>query len=177
MEPGRLKKTPPMRHRLAKGGLNGNGMLSAEQLRQIDEAIAAHRSTEGAALPMLHDIQAALGHVPREALPLLAEALNISRAEMHGIVSFYHDFRETPSGRHCVKLCQAEACQAMGGRALTEEVTRLFGVRLGETSADGALTMEPVYCLGLCAVSPAALVDGEPLGRVDAAMLAEVLQR
>ncbi len=152
-------------------------MLAAGQLRMVEAAIAAHRGTEGAALPILHDIQAALGFVPQAALPLVAEALNRSRAELHGVASFYHDFRAAPAGRHHIRLCQAEACQAMGGREVTRDAEQRLGLALGETSADGTLTFEAVYCLGLCACAPAALVDGAPLGRVDAAALAQAVGR
>ncbi len=152
-------------------------MLAAEQLRVVEAAIAAHRGTEGAALPILHHIQSALGFVPQAVLPVVAEALNRSRAELHGVASFYHDFRDAPAGRHLVQLCQAEACQAMGVRQVTRESEQRLGLALGETSPDGALTLEAVYCLGLCACAPAALVDGAPLGRVDAAALAAAVGR
>lgn len=128
--------------------------------------IARHHRREGALLPILHEIQATLGHVPKEAVAPIAEALNLSRAEVHGALSFYHDFREAPPGRRVVKLCQAEACQARGGREVTAAAERRLTVALGATTADGAVTLEPVYCLGLCASGPAALVDGRPVGRL-----------
>jgi len=127
------------------------------------------RDREGPLLPMLHAIQGAFGHVPDEAVRFLADLLNLSRAEVHGVVSFYHDFRRSPAGRHVVKLCCAEACQAMGSRRLQAELEAAFGIALGETTADGRVTLEPVYCLGNCALSPAALVDGKLHGRLDAA--------
>lgn len=130
------------------------------------QALARHAGREGALLPILHDIQDKLGWVPPEAVAILAEALNLSRAEVHGVVSFYHDFRHAPAGRREVKLCQAEACQARGGRAVTAAAETLLGVSLGETSVDGAVTLEAVYCLGLCASGPAALVDGHPVARL-----------
>ncbi|MBB6252773.1 formate dehydrogenase subunit gamma [Nitrospirillum iridis] len=117
-------------------------------------------------MPILHALQEAFGHVPQDAVPLLADALNLSRADVHGIVSFYHDFREAPAGRHVVKVCRAEACQSMGGHALAEGLLRRLGLEWGGTTADGQVTIEPVYCLGLCASAPAALIDGRPLGRL-----------
>jgi formate dehydrogenase subunit gamma len=112
--------------------------------------------------------------VPDDALPVIATALNISRAEVHGVVSFYHDYRRQPAGRHVLKLCQAEACQSMGSDRVAEMVRQALGVGMHETSADGAVTMEPVYCLGLCACAPAAMLDGEVIGRLDAAAVEEI---
>jgi formate dehydrogenase subunit gamma len=120
----------------------------------------------GNLLPILHDVQAALGHVPPGSVGQIARALNRSRAEVHGVISFYHDFRSAPAGRHVLKVCQAESCQAVGGRALTAFIERLLGCRLGETTADGAVTLEAVYCLGNCACSPALMLDGRLHGRV-----------
>lgn len=118
---------------------------------------------EGPLLPVLHAIQSHYGWVPPETVPIVAEVLNLSRAEVHGVVSFYHDFRSTPPGRHQLKLCQAEACQARGARGITARIEDELGVQLGQTSADGAVSLEPVYCLGLCGTGPAALVDGRPI--------------
>jgi formate dehydrogenase subunit gamma len=137
--------------------------------------IEARKHQPGAALPILHALQAEFGHVPRDALPLVAEALNISRAEIHGVVTFYHDFRDHPPGRHVLRLCRAEACQSMGAVALGERARAALGVEWGGTSADGAVTLEPVYCLGLCACAPAALLDGAPHGRLDEARLDALL--
>lgn len=141
-----------------------------------DEIRAAHiigeqAGVEGAALPILHALQAEFGYVPAAALPMVARTLNISRAEIHGIASFYHDFRENPVGRHVLKLCRAEACQSMGGQALADALLGRLLVDWGGTTRDGSLTIDPVYCLGLCACAPAALLDGEPVGRLDAAAL------
>lgn len=133
--------------------------------------IAVQAGRPGALLPILHALQHAFGHIPEPAIPLLAQDLNLSRAEVHGVVSFYHDFRRSPPGRHVVRLCRAEACQAMGGAALAEGLLERLGVDWGGTTPDGGITIEPVYCLGLCACAPAALVDGEPVGRLDAAAL------
>lgn len=137
--------------------------------------IARHTGLEGPLLPILHALQEAFGFIPEAAVPLVADALNLSRAEVHGVVTFYADFRDAPAGRRVVKLCRAEACQAMGGEAAAHALLSALGLSWGETSADGAITVEPVYCLGLCAVAPAALIDDEPVGRLDAATLAAVL--
>jgi len=136
--------------------------------------IERHLPLEGAALPILHALQDEFGCVPREAEPLIAEGLNISRAEVHGVISFYHDFRRAPAGRHVLKLCRAEACQSMGAVAASEALLARLGIEWGGTTLDGSLTVEPVYCLGLCACAPAALLDGEPLARLDAAALAGI---
>ncbi len=129
-------------------------------------ALAAHAGAEGPLLPVLLDVQARLGFLPQEAYPILAQALNITAAEVHGVASFYHDFRDLPAGRHVLKICRAEACQAVGGRDLEAAAKAIFGVGWHETTPDGALTLEPVYCLGLCACGPAAMLDGAPMGRV-----------
>lgn len=137
--------------------------------------VADHQHLEGPLLPILHAVQETYGFVPRDALPVIAEGLNLSRAEVHGVMSFYHDYRTEKAGRHIVKLCRAEACQAMGGDALAEAAKARLGADWHGTSANGAVTLEPVFCLGLCACGPAALVDGEVVGRVDAASLAAIL--
>lgn len=135
--------------------------------RRADEIIAAERDREGAALPILHALQAAFGYVPRDAVPMVASALNLTRAEVHGIVSFYHEFREHPPGRHMLHVCRAEACQSLGAEAMHAKLLQKLGVDWHGTTANGAVTLEPVFCLGLCAVGPAALLDGRPLGRLD----------
>jgi formate dehydrogenase subunit gamma len=117
-------------------------------------------------LPMLHAVQDAAGYVDDALIPVIAASLNLSRADVHGVVTFYHDYRRRPAGRHVVKLCRAEACQSVGAEALIDRAERRLGVALGETSADGRVTLEAVYCLGLCATGPAALVDGRPVGRL-----------
>ncbi len=129
--------------------------------------IAAHVGEQGPLLPILHALQQTFGCIPEPAVPLVAEALNLSRAEVHGVVSFYHDFRREPAGRHVLKLCRAEACQAAGGDALAARAESRLGVCLGGTSADGRVTVEPVYCLGLCATAPSAMLDGRVVGRLD----------
>ena len=138
---------------------------------RVKAICAAHAGLEGPLLPILHAVQHAFGCVPREAIPVIAQELNLTRAEVYGVVTFYHDFREQPAGRRVVKICRAEACQAMGGAALGAAVLKHFGIDWKGTSADGTVTVEPVYCLGLCSVAPAALVDGEPHGRVEVAHL------
>jgi formate dehydrogenase subunit gamma len=138
---------------------------------QAERIIAEFVGTEGAALPILHALQHTFGHVPQAAVPMIATALNITRAEMHGIVTFYHEFRTSPSGRRVLQLCRAEACQAMGGAALARGLLDRLGIDWGGTTPDGELTVEPVFCLGLCACGPAALLDGQPLGRLDEASL------
>jgi len=140
------------------------------------EVIRGQQDVPGATLPVLHAVQGAFGCVPDEAIPLIAEALNISRAELHGVISFYQDFHSKPPGRHVLKLCRAEACQAMGGDALAAHVEARLGTPCGQTSADGAVTVEPVYCLGLCACAPAAELDGKPFGRLDRERLEKLLE-
>jgi formate dehydrogenase subunit gamma len=145
------------------------------QLAAVDAAITRLAELPGATLPILHAIQAELGFVPAEAIDRIAARLNLTRAEVHGVVTFYHDFRTRPPGRTVVKLCRAEACQAMGCRGLEQHLRARHGLQMGETSDDGAVTLEAVYCLGNCALSPAAMVDGRLVGRVDAARLDAVV--
>jgi formate dehydrogenase subunit gamma len=141
------------------------------------EIIEANRRLDGAALPILHALQHEFGYVDREAVPLIAQALNLSRAEVHGIVTFYHDFREAPAGRHVLKLCRAEACQSMGADALADAARERLRVGWHETTADGRVTLEPVFCLGLCACAPAAMLDGRVVGALDAARLAALIDQ
>ncbi|NSY41103.1 formate dehydrogenase subunit gamma [Leisingera sp. ANG59] len=145
---------------------------SDQDMRDI---ISNHLHLEGALLPILHALQDAYGQIPQFATPLIADALNISKAEVHGVISFYHDFREVPAGRHVVKICRAEACQAVGGNALAEATLARLGIEWNGTTRNGAVTVEPVYCLGLCACGPAAMVDGKVLGRVDEARMETLL--
>jgi formate dehydrogenase subunit gamma len=141
------------------------------------EIIAAHADREGATLPILHALQAAFGCVPAAAVPMVAGALNLTRAEVHGIVSFYHDFRAEPPGRHVLRLCRAEACQSLGAEAVADHVRQRLGVDWHDTTADGAVTLQPVFCLGLCAVGPSALLDDAPLARLDEARIDSALER
>jgi formate dehydrogenase subunit gamma len=131
------------------------------------EIIAAHKHHDGPTLITLHALQEAFGYVPEPAVPMIAEALNLSRAEVHGVVTFYHDFRREPAGRHVLKLCRAEACQAAGGDVLAERAEARLGIALGDTTPDGQVTLEPVYCLGLCATAPSAMLNGRVVGRLD----------
>ena len=131
------------------------------------ELIAGLKGQDGSLLPILHAIQQTFGCIPEAAEPLIAAELNITRAEVHGVVTFYHDFRREPAGRHVLKLCRAEACQSMGSDALVSHLERSLGLSCGETSADGRITVEAVYCLGLCAVAPSAMFDGAVVGRLN----------
>jgi len=141
--------------------------MAAPTLQEtVARVLAERRHMAGALLPVLHGIQDALGYVPPEVVPQIADALNLSRAEVHGVISFYHHFRDTVPGRHTVYLCRAESCQAMQGRALEAHAKNALGIDFLQTTADGAVTLEPIYCLGNCALSPAVMVDGHVHGRV-----------
>jgi formate dehydrogenase subunit gamma len=132
----------------------------------VRRIVADMKDRPGPLIEVLHSVQAALGYVPPDAVPILAEALNLSRAEVHGVVTFYHFFRETPPGRHTLSICRAEACQSMGADYLVEHAKRRLGVDFHQTTADGTFSLEPVFCLGNCALSPAAMIDGRLYGRV-----------
>jgi formate dehydrogenase subunit gamma len=125
------------------------------------------KDIEGPLLPILHAINDRFGHVNNEAIIIIADVLNLTRADVQGVVGFYHDFRREPHGRHVVKVCRAEACQSMGSEALAARLERALGIKFGETTPDRRITLEPVYCLGNCALSPSALIDGELHGRMD----------
>lgn len=140
---------------------------SSERDGILSEIIARYQGVEGALLPILHDVQSYFGFVPPEVVPLVSEALSISRAEIHGVLTFYHDFRDAPAGRHVVKLCRAEACQTVGADRLADRARAQLGIDWHETTGDGRVTLEPVFCLGLCACGPAAMVDGRLVARVD----------
>jgi formate dehydrogenase subunit gamma len=148
---------------------------AAEIDSAVEAAIARHRDRPGALLPLLHDVQDAVGYVPPEAVGPIARALNLSRAEVHGVVTFYHHFRDKPAGRHVLRICQAESCQSMGSAELTAHARRVLGCGLHETTADGAFTLEPTYCLGLCAMSPAASLDADVFARLTPHKLERVL--
>jgi formate dehydrogenase subunit gamma len=135
------------------------------------QIIAEHSGLEGATLVILHALQEAFGYVPEPAIPMVASALNLSRAEVHGVFTFYHDFRHEPAGRHVLKLCRAEACQAAGGDALAARAEARLGVAIGNTTADMRVTLEPIYCLGLCATAPSAMLDGRVVGRLNEARI------
>ena len=131
------------------------------------EIIAGLTDVEGGTLVMLHALQEAFGYVPEPAIPMIAEARNLSRAEVHGVFTFYHDFRHHPAGRRVLKICRAEACQAAGGDVLAARAESKLGIKLGSTTPDDRVTLEPIYCLGLCATAPSAMLDGRVVGRLD----------
>jgi formate dehydrogenase subunit gamma len=144
--------------------------MAAPAVWDVDRArtvVRAHAELRGALLPVLHALQEAFGYIDEQAIPIVAETLNLSKADVHGVVSFYHDFRRSPTGRHVIKLCRAEACQAMGSDALADHVEQHLAVGMGGTTADGAFSLKPVFCLGNCALSPAVMVDDHLYGRVN----------
>lgn len=141
----------------------------------IAEVIAEHRHQRGPLLPLLHAVQSRLGHIDDGAVARIADELNLSRAEVHGVVSFYDHFRRTPGGRHRIGVCRAEACQAVGSRALEAEARRQLGIDFGGTTADGAFSLQGLYCLGNCAAGPSMLIDEELYARVDGQRLAELI--
>lgn len=145
-------------------------MSSATNEHQHDETVLRVarelKDKPGALLPILHGVQEEIGYVPESAIPLIANVLNLTRAEVHGVVTFYHDFRREPPGRHVIRICQAESCQAAGGDALTAFAKKRLGVEFHQTTADRTCTLEPVYCLGNCALSPSVMMDKEIFGRV-----------
>ncbi len=138
--------------------------------------IEAHKSKPGALLPILHALQGRFGYVDAGIVPALAKALNLSRAEVHGVISFYHDFRDAPPGTHVVRLCRAEACQAMGNQQLITHAKDRLGIDFHETTKDGRFTLEAVYCLGNCSCAPALMIDDKVYGRVDARRLDQLLE-
>jgi formate dehydrogenase subunit gamma len=144
---------------------------SVEITTRVEEILNNHKGMEGAMLPILHAIQAEFGYVPQDALPLIAQELALSKAEVHGVMSFYHDFRENPAGKHVVKLCRAESCKSVGADRVAAHAQKAMGIEWHETTADGRITLEPVFCLGLCACGPAAIIDGKLVGRVDEAKI------
>lgn len=138
------------------------------------EIIADHLAMEGPAMPILHAMQETFGYVPQDAVPLIADALNLSRAEVHGTLTFYHDFRHEPAGKHVVKVCVAESCQAAGSHETAPKIAAALDCGFGETRPDGQVTLEPIYCLGLCSCSPAAMVNGRLIGRIDDEAIEEI---
>ena len=149
--------------------------LSQEDCARVVSIARGLKPREGALLPILHRVQAELGFIPPAAVPVIAEELNLSRAEVHGVISFYHDFHSSPSGRVVIQLCRAESCQAVGAQALADRVRRRLGIDFGQTRADGSATLRPVYCLGNCACSPAMTIDGQLFGRLTPERLDEIL--
>jgi len=146
-----------------------------ENLVSIDKHIETHVNVPGALMPLLHAIQDDVGYVPESAYTRIAKALNLSVAEVHGVVSFYHHFRTHAPGKHILQLCRAESCQAMGSEALESYVKKTLGVDYHQTTADGAITLEPIYCLGNCACSPAVLIDDQVCGRMDIDRMNEII--
>lgn len=143
---------------------------------RASEIIGEHLDLEGPMMPILHALQEEFGYIDKEAAPLIAKALNLTRAEVHGVITFYHDFRHAPAGRHVLKLCRGESCQSMGSEELARKFLDGLGLEWGGSTADGNLTVEAVYCLGLCACSPAAMLDDEPIGALDGERLAETVE-
>lgn len=146
----------------------GPAPLAPEAAERLAAILAAHAGREGPLLPILHDVQAEWGLIPEAAQAPIAKALGMTRAEVYGVVSFYHDFREAPAGRHTLRLCRAEACKSMGADALADQVRAALGIDWHETTPDGRITLEPVFCLGLCACAPSAQMDDRLVGRATA---------
>ena len=153
-----------------RGGKEKNAMTDLTEIQTVIDS-AVREGARGALLPLLHELQEAFGYIDPAAVPLVAKALNLSRAEVHGVISFYPDFRTTPPARHVVKLCCAESCQARGGAAIEAALAQHLGVAMGHARKDGQVALEPVYCLGLCAIGPNALVDDRPVARIDGAAI------
>ena len=149
--------------------------LNPPQREAVRRILARLKSQPGPLLEVLHAIQDELGYIPPAAVPVIAEELNLSRAEVHGVITFYHHFRSKPAGRHTVQVCRAESCQAVGGEALAAHAVKRLGIEFHETTRDGAFSLEPVYCLGNCACSPAVMVDGDIYGRVTPERLDEIV--
>ena len=143
----------------------------------VDEILSRMAATEGALLPILHVIQAVEGYIPSEAIPRIAESLNLSRAEVHGVISYYHHFRQKPAGKVVVQICRAEACQAVGADALAQDAVKALGCDFHETTRDGAVTLEPVYCLGHCACGPSAMINDDVHARMTIDRLKSLVDR
>ena len=152
----------------------GQHDLDPDAQDRLNAIIDRHQGREGPLLPILHDVQAEWGMIPEAAQPVIAAALNMTRAEVYGVVSFYHDFRDHPTGRHILRLCRAEACKSMGADALADQVRQALGIDWHETTPDGRITLEPVFCLGLCACAPSAQIDGRLVGRATAERVGEL---
>lgn len=141
----------------------------------VQAALNEHGHRAGPLLPILHQVQEQLRHIPSEAVGMIAKALNLSRAEVHGVVTFYHTFTSEPQGQHVIEVCRAESCQAMGGRAIEAHVKKALGIDYGQTTADGRITLEPVYCLGNCACSPSIRIGADIHGRVTTAKVDQLV--
>ncbi len=148
---------------------------TSTMLATVQAVTAALKDKPGALLPILHGVQDALGYIPTDSVPVIAKALNLSRAEVHGVISFYHYFRETPPGKQTIQLCRAESCQAMGAKHLEAHVKAKLGIDFHETTADGEFSLEPVYCLGNCACSPALQIGADIYGRVSPELFDELI--
>jgi formate dehydrogenase subunit gamma len=157
--------------------MSREGQVLESVTRSVETAVATHGERAGALLPILHAIQDELGYVPADAVAPLARALNLSRAEVHGVISFYHHFRTQPPGRHVLQLCRAEACQAMGADQIADAARTVLGIEFHETTPDGAVGLQPVFCLGNCACAPAAMFDGQVMGRLTVARVEQELAR
>lgn len=149
-------------------------LSAADELAEVRRVLAAHADEQGALLPILHEVQDTLGYVPSHAVQTIADAQNLSRAEVHGVITYYHHFRAEPPGRHVIQICRAEACQSMQGEKLARELLDHFGLEWGDTTPDGRLTVEATYCLGLCACAPSAMLDGQPMARLTPASIDEI---
>ncbi|MGC1191877.1 MAG: formate dehydrogenase subunit gamma [Candidatus Binatus sp.] len=155
--------------------MNSRNGEAAFDARVIDEILARLADQPGALMPVLHAVNDRVGYIPAEAVPVIAHALNLSRAEVHGVISFYHDFRTERPGRKIIRVCRAESCQAMGAVALANHIQARLGINFGQTSDNGDFTLEPVYCLGNCACSPAIVVGDDIYGRVSPERFDEIL--
>ena len=134
---------------------------------KVDQLIEQYKTLPGGLLPLLHAIKHALGYIPESTVGSIAKGFNLSRAEVHGVISFYHDFNTQPVGHHRVQICRAEACQSMGSRQIESHAKQSLGIEYGETTSDGMVTLEPVYCLGNCACSPSIRINDDIYARVD----------
>lgn len=145
-------------------------------LEAVSTAAAKYADVPGGLLPLLHDIQSKLGFIPKDSVALIAKVMGLSRAEVHGVISFYHDFRDQPGGQTTIHVCRAEACQAMGSKALEQHVKDRLGIDYGGTTPDGRFSLEPVYCLGNCACSPSVRIGDDVFARVDSERFDELLE-
>lgn len=150
-------------------------VLNPKEYQAIERHIAAFQSLPGALLPLLHAIQDDIGYVPELSYPLISKALSLSVAEVHGVVTFYHHFRTHKPGRHILQICRAESCQAMGSEVLEAHIKKKLDIDFHETTSDGAITLEPIYCLGNCACSPSVMIDEEVFGRVDSQKIDQLI--
>lgn len=155
----------------------GGAGTAGQDTAVLDAVIAPFWGVAGALLPVLHAVQAAFGHIDDAAVVVIADRLNLSRADVHGVLTFYHDFRRKPPGRAVLKICRAEACQAMGAEALIAHAERRLGTAMHETRSDGAVSLEPVYCLGLCSAAPSAMLDGQVFARLSPQRLDALLAK